>query len=245
LLSLLAYNRRVRVLVSRSDTRPFEVDRFSAAWKRAGGDPAELAFVSPSTAAETVRPEAGFDGLLLTGGPDVDPARFGTEPQPGVVLRTDPARDALDLGLLARAEAERWPVLAICYGCQLLAVSAGGTVVQDLERAGTPGHKVAEPKDHPAHVVTVSAAARFLPPGGGTIVVNSRHHQAVGEPGQGMVVVACAPDGVVEAIEPAAGDRFVLGVQWHPENMTQPEHMAIFGAFRAACLRRSFSPGAP
>jgi putative glutamine amidotransferase len=60
-----------------------------------------------------------------------------------------------------------------------------------------------------------------------------------------MVVVACAPDGVVEAIEPAAGDRFVLGVQWHPENMTQPEHMAIFGAFRAACLRRSFSPGAP
>jgi putative glutamine amidotransferase len=231
----------VRVLVSRSDGRPFEVERFSAAWTRAGGEAAELVFVSPSTASRLAPPTAGFDGLLLTGGPDVEPARFGAEPEGGVELHPDPARDALDLALLERAERQDWPVLAICYGCQLLAVSAGGTIVQDLERAGTPGHKVAEPKDHPAHVVTVSAAARFLPPGGGTIVVNSRHHQAVTRPGEGMVVVACAPDGVVEAIEPQAGDRFVLGVQWHPENMSEPEHTAIFRAFRAACLRRSSS----
>ena len=229
----------VRVLVSRSEGRPFEVDRFSAAWERAGGDPAELVFVSPSTAAEVVPAGAAFDGLLLTGGPDVEPSRFGAEAERGVELHSDAARDALDLGLLDRAERQGWPVLAVCYGCQLLAVAAGGTIVQDLERAGTPGHQVREPKDHPAHVVTVSAAARFLPPGGGTIVVNSRHHQAVDQPGKGMAVVACAPDGVVEAIEPAEGDRFVLGVQWHPENMSEPEHLAIFRAFRQACLRRS------
>jgi len=229
----------VRVLVSRSEGRPFEVERFSAAWRRAGGDPAELVFVTPSTAAGVVPPEAGFDGMLLTGGPDVEPWRFGAAPERGVTLRPDPARDALDLGLVERAAQEAWPVLAICYGCQLLAASAGGTVIQDLDRAGMPGHKIAEPKDHPAHLVTVSVAARFLPPAGGTFVVNSRHHQGVGEPGRGMVVAASAPDGVIEAIEPAAGERFVLGVQWHPENMTEPEHVAIFQAFRRACLRRS------
>ncbi len=234
----------VRVLVSRSEGRPFEVERFSAAWQRAGGDPAELVFVTPSTAAAVAPPQAAFDGLLLTGGPDVEPWRFGAAPDPGVTLRPDPARDALDLALLERAGHEAWPVLAICYGCQLLAVAAGGTIVQDLERAGMPGHKIAEPKDHPAHLVTVSAAARFLPPAAGTIVVNSRHHPGVGEPGRGMVVAASAPDGVIEAIEPAAGERFVLGVQWHPENMTEPEHAAIFRAFRRACLHRSSSAGA-
>jgi putative glutamine amidotransferase len=234
----------VRVLVSHCDDRPFEVERFGTAWERAGGDRDELVFVTPSTAAELAPAGAPFDGVLLTGGPDVEPSRFGARPEPGVDLHLDPARDALALELLSRAERAEWPVLAICYGCQILAVSVGGTVIQDLERAGEPGHRVREPKDHPAHVVTVSAAARFLPPGGGTIVVNSRHHQAVAEPGRGMAVVACAPDGVIEAIEPADGDRFVLGVQWHPENMSEPEHVAIFRAFRRACLRRSSRPGA-
>ncbi len=237
----MAYNVPVRVLVSRADSRPFEVGRFSAAWERAGGDPAELVFVTPTTVAEVAPPQVPFAGLLLTGGPDVEPSRFGAEPQAGVALHTDPARDDLDLELLGRAERNGWPVLAICYGCQLLAVSAGGTIVQDLESVGAPGHAVPEPKDHPAHVVTVSATARFLPPAAGTIVVNSRHHQAVDEPGRGMAVVARAPDDVVEAIEPSSGDRFVLGVQWHPENMAESEHVAIFRAFRQACLRRSSS----
>jgi putative glutamine amidotransferase len=234
----------VRVLVAHCDDRPFEVERFGTAWERAGGERDELVFVTPSTASDLAPVGAPFDGVLLTGGPDVEPWRFGARPEPGVDLHLDPARDALDLELLSRAEGAGWPVLAICYGCQILAVSAGGTVVQDLERAGEPGHRVREPKDHPAHVVTVGAAARFLPPGGGTIVVNSRHHQAVAEPGRGMAVVACAPDGVIEAIEPADGDRFVLGVQWHPENMSEPEHVAIFRAFRRACLRRSSRRGA-
>jgi putative glutamine amidotransferase len=229
----------VRVLVSHCDHRPFEVERFGAAWSRAGGEGDELAFVTPSTAADLAPPQAVFDGLLLTGGPDVAPWRFGAEPEPGVELRLDPARDALDFELLARAARGAWPVLAVCYGCQLLAVAAGGGVVQDLEGAGRPGHRIPEPKDRLAHDVTVSRTARFLAPAGGRFAVNSRHHQAVTEARGGLTVVARAPDGVIEAIEAATGDRFVLGVQWHPENLSQKEHVAIFRSFRAACLERA------
>ena len=235
----MPYNATVRVLLSHCDRRPFEVERFGAAWLRAGGEEGELVFVTPSTVAGLAPPQAEFDGLLLGGGPDVEPRRFGADPEPGVELHLDHARDALDLDLLERAAGAGWPVLAICYGCQLLAVSAGGTVVQDLERAGKTGHTVQEPKDRLAHDVIVSTRARFLAPAGGRFAVNSRHHQAVGGPGDGMAVVGHAPDGVVEAIETETGDRFVLGVQWHPENMSQQKHVAIFRAFRSACVRRS------
>ncbi|OFV82311.1 MAG: hypothetical protein A2Y78_01765 [Acidobacteria bacterium RBG_13_68_16] len=239
----MPYNAAVRVLVSHCDDRPSEAVRFRAAWLRAGGEEGEFVFVTPSTAADVSPPSTAFDGLLLAGGPDVEPRRFGVDPQPGVELRLDPARDALDLELLDRAAREGRPVLAICYGCQLLAASAGGTVVQDLERAGKTGHTVPEPKDRQTHDVIVSPNARFLPAAGGRFAVNSRHHQAVAEPGDGLSVAARAPDGVVEAIEAGTGDRFVLGVQWHPENMSQQEHVAIFRAFRSACLRRAGGRG--
>ncbi len=229
----------MRVLVSHCDNRPFEVERFGAAWVRAGGDAKELVFVTPSTAAALAPPSATFNGVLLTGGPDVDPRRFGAEPEPGVELRLDRPRDALDLELLGRAARGAWPVLAVCYGCQLLAVAAGGTIVQDLERAGRPGHRVPDPKDHPAHEVTVSRTARFLAPAGGRFAVNSRHRQAVAEVRGGLTVVARAPDGMIEAIESARGARFVLGVQWHPENMSQQAHVAVFRSFRAACLQHT------
>jgi len=233
----------VRVLVSQCDHRPSEAERFRAAWLRAGGEEGELVFVTPSAAAGLTPPSAGFDGLLLAGGPDVEPWRVGADLEPGVELRLDPARDALDLELLERAARDGWPVLAICYGCQILAASAGGTVVQDLERAGKTGHTVPEPNDRQAHDVIVSPNARFLPAAGGCLAVNSRHHQAVAEPGDGLSVVARAADGVVEAIEAGTGDRFVLGVQWHPENMSQQEHVAIFRAFRLACLHRADGRG--
>jgi putative glutamine amidotransferase len=226
----------VRVLVSHSDHRPFEVERFGAAWRRAGGEESELVFVTPSTAAGVAPSSAGFDGLLLTGGPDVEPWRYGAEPEPEVELNLDPARDAMDLELLARAARGGWPVLAVCYGCQLLAVAAGGALVQDVERGGRPGHRVPEPKDRLAHDVTVSRKARFLAPAGGRFAVNSRHHQAVAEARGGLTVVARAPDGMIEAIEAANGDRFVLGVQWHPEDLSQQNHVAVFRSFRSACL---------
>jgi putative glutamine amidotransferase len=232
----------VRVLLVHCDNRPFEVERFSLAWEVAGGLRAELLPITPGT-AHTLPPDAmETAGVLLTGGPDVEPWRFGARPEPGVELHLDPARDALDLELLRRADSAGWPVLAICYGCQILAVWAGGTIIQDLDGAGKPGHRVPDPKDHLTHDVIVSDQTRFLAPAGGRFAVNSRHHQAVADPGDQLAVVARAPDGVIEALETATGHRFVLGVQWHPENLTGEEHLAIFRSFRAACLRRSPNP---
>ena len=227
----------MQILVARSDDRPFELARFDAAWARAGGDPSELVFVTPSTVGEVAAPDSVFGGLLLTGGPDVEPARYGARPEAGVELHPDRGRDALDLALLERAGREGWPVLAVCYGCQLLNVFHGGTLVQDLDRAGLPGHYVGEPKDHPTHPVRkCGGGGRWLDGCPEEFMVNSRHHQGLARLGAELDAIREAPDGVVEAVKLRHPSRFVLGVQWHPENMAQAEHVSLFAAFRAACL---------
>jgi len=227
------------VLLAHSDDRPFEVERFGIAWQRAGGPPAELLPVTPSSQAAVPADDGAIAGLLLTGGPDVEPWRFGASAEPGVALHPDAARDALDLALLRRAERAGWPVLAICYGVQLLNVHHGGTLIQDLDRVGRHGHRVREPKDFVAHRVLRVAASRWLPDLPAELGVNSRHHQALDRVAAGLAVIAAAPDGVVEAVERPDAGRFVVGLQWHPENMAQPEQVALFAAFRAACLARA------
>lgn len=234
----------MHVLLSHSDDRPFEVERFGTAWQRAGGAPAELLAVTPSAAGGLPASDDEVAGLLLTGGPDVEPWRYGPSLERGVELHPDPARDALDLALLRRAERAGWPVLAVCYGVQLLNVHYGGTLVQDLDRAGRPGHRVREPKDFVAHRVRRAAASRWLPDLPAEFGVNSRHHQAIDRLGAGLTTLALAPDGVVEAVERPDVGRFVVGVQWHPENMAQAEHVAQFAAFRAACRARAAGGGA-
>ena len=226
----------MQVLVIHSDDRPFEVGRFDAAWARAGGDPFELVFVAPATADERARPDTVFAGVLLTGGPDVEPSRYGAVPEPGAALRVDTRRDALDFAMLERAESEGWPVLGVCYGCQVMNVFYGGTLVQDLGRAGKSGHYVAEPKNHLAHVVQKlgRGGGRWLDSCPEEFPVNSRHHQAIAEVAPSLDVILTAPDGVVEAVK-RRGSRFVLGVQWHPENLDQAEHVGLFRAFRSAC----------
>ena len=228
----------MQILVARSDNRPFELARFDAAWARAGGDPSELVFVTPSTADQVAAPDAVFGGLLLTGGPDVEPARYGAELEVGVEPRFDPERDALDLNLLGRAEREGWPVLAACYGCQVMNVFFGGTLIQDLDRAGKPGHHFAEPKDYLAHPVRKCGrgGGRWLDGCPEEFLVNSRHRQAIAEVAAPLKVILTAPDGVVEAVKLHHTNRFALGVQWHPENLAQPEHVGLFRAFRSACL---------
>ena len=226
----------MRVIASRSDAREFEEQRFGAAWTRADGTPDELFWLTPATSPTLLDDDLGaVSGVLLTGGPDVEPSRYGQTPLPGVTLACDSGRDALDLELLTRATDRGWPVLAICYGIQILAVSSGGTLVQDLPRLGLTGHAVREPKDLLTHEVTVAALARTLAPG--RFAVNSRHHQAVASVGSALRVIGTAPDGVIEAVEGTDEQRFVLGVQWHPENLGQEKHVALFRAFRAAAAR--------
>lgn len=225
----------MRILLAHSDTRPFELERYGAAWEAAGGRREELVPVTPATATGWIEGGVKPAGVILTGGPDVEPWRYGQAPLAGVALHPDAARDALDLKLLVRADEAGWPVLAVCYGCQLLAVARGGSLIQDLPTAGLEGHGVYEPLDRLAHRVQM-LAARLLSWLPSEFEVNSRHHQAIADPGR-LRVVGRSPDGVIEAVEDDEAGRFVVGVQWHPENLLIEPHLELFRRFRAACGR--------
>jgi gamma-glutamyl-gamma-aminobutyrate hydrolase PuuD len=185
-----------------------------------------------------------IDGLLLTGGGDVDPVLYG-EARHATVQDAEPGRDEFELDLARRAMDADLPMLAICRGAQVLNVAAGGTLVQDIPSAveTTLPHSL-QPPEQVAHDVRVAAGSqleRALGPAVGAsrlCRVNSRHHQSVGRLGESLVASATAPDGVIEAIErPQA--TFCLGVQWHPENFWKSgEFRGLFDSFIAAALRR-------
>jgi len=159
-------------------------------------------------------------GLVLTGGGDVAPARYGQQPTEHLKFVSD-ERDELELAAIGAANAAGLPILAICRGMQVLNVALGGSLVQDIPAMveGALAHSVEDPRYEPAHPVEVAAGSRLAAiVGAGRTEVNSRHHQALAELGTGLVVTARAPDGIVEAVE-LPRERFVLGVQWHPEDM--------------------------
>ena len=191
---------------------------------------------------------AGIGGLLLTGGGDVDPARYGATPHEKLE-EVDPARDEFEIALIAAARSRGLPIFAICRGVQVLNVAAGGTLVQDIpsEVTGALNHSLVVPPHPPyelAHEVWVekdSILAKLLGErlvGSDTCDVNSRHHQAVKTIASGYRVSATAPDGVIEAIEDPAA-RFCLGVQWHPENFWRTgEFRALYEGFLEAASKQ-------
>jgi putative glutamine amidotransferase len=209
---------------------------YDAAVRRAGATPRPLSLDDPATSALD-----GVDGLLLTGGDDVDPALYGEAPHPTYDV-SEPGRDAFEIDLVRRALDANLPVLAICRGLQVLNVALGGTLIQDIP--SEPGVRLPHDPDGPpttlAHTVTVSPGSSLAALIGPDDVraVNSRHHQAVRTLGRGLVVTATAPDGIIEAAEvPAA--RFCVGVQWHPENFhATGEFDRLFEGFVAACRNR-------
>jgi putative glutamine amidotransferase len=186
------------------------------------------------------------DGVLLTGGGDVDPVFYGEERHP-TVYDAEPGRDEFEIDLARRAVTADVPLLAICRGSQVLNVAAGGTLVQDIP-SGVPSelaHSVDVPKDCLAHDIRIVANSRLHAALGDavdvgcTCRVNSRHHQSVGTLGGRFVASAVAADGVIEAIE-APDARFCVGVQWHPENFWQTgEFRGLFDAFVAAARERT------
>ena len=190
---------------------------------------------------------SGIDGLLLTGGEDVAPSRYGEVPDASVV-DVDPARDEFEVGLVVEARKRDLPILAICRGIQLLNVAAGGTLVQDIptQVTGALEHKLSVPQHEPyalAHEVWLdkdTLLARLMRErlsDADSCEVNSRHHQAVKDVAEGFQVSATAPDGVIEAIEAPAA-RFCLGIQWHPENFWRTgEFRPLFEGFLEACSR--------
>ena len=179
------------------------------------------------------------DGLLLTGGDDVEPALYGEEKLPCCGDCT-PERDALEYPLCRLALELRKPVLAICRGIQLLNCALGGTLYQDLETqfGSVLRHPCFDaPAVNPAHDVSVlpdTLLASIV--GAGNLGVNSRHHQGIKTIGPGVVISAQSPDGLAEAIE-YPENPFVLGVQWHPEAMAahHPVQQSLFNAFVRAC----------
>jgi putative glutamine amidotransferase len=190
----------------------------------------------PAAGAEEV--VAVLDGLVLTGGGDVDPLAYGEQPVPEVA-GVDPTRDAGERALLAAALGADLPVLAVCRGCQVLNVELGGTLHQHLpDVVGHLAHR-SEPYvfgDVEVETVPGSIAARVF---GASPTVLCSHHQAIRALGRGLVATASTPDGVVEAVElPSA--RFVLGVQWHPEEgMDQRPFAALVDAAAAYAAARS------
>jgi putative glutamine amidotransferase len=190
---------------------------------------------SPATVAKLV---ASCSGVLLPGSTaDVNPQKYGQEPVPECAA-PDPAREAVDELLLQDAFNLHKPLLCICYGTQSLNVWKGGTLQQHLMTSTdhTPGREITQ-----AHPLQVSAETQRLKALPQSISVNSSHHQAIATPGDGLDVVATAPDGTVEAVE-QRGDHFVLGVQWHPERTFSQDSAskAIFAEFVDAA--RSWKP---
>lgn len=162
-----------------------------------------------------------LDGLVLSGGADVDPAQYGTAPAPDLG-EIEPSRDAWELALIAAAEHRSVPMLCICRGAQLLNVAHGGTLRQHVALAEGDGHPRFDDDGreiaHEVELVNGSLAASLF---GAHRGVNSLHHQVVDVVGEGLVVTGRSPDGSIESLE--APGRDVLALQWHPELLARPD----------------------
>jgi len=207
--------------------------------RRAGGEVRILDYATDRP-ADVV---ASVDGILLPGGGDVLPSVYGERPHE-LFNAAEAGRDDFELELARLAAKVDLPIFAICRGIQVLNVARGGTLVQDIpaEMANSLNHALPEPSWAIAHDVWITEGSlleRLMRETveGDTCPVNSRHHQSVKAVGEGLVVTATAPDGVIEAVEDP-GQQFCLGVQWHPENFYRTgEFRALFEAFVAAARR--------
>ena len=218
---MLRQNIKVTPRIGITYSSEIKAEPYADAIRASGGEPV---LITPESDLE----EFEFDGLLLGGGVDVDPALYGEERGPQTEV-PNTARDVMEQQLLAQALQRDIPVLAICRGLQLLNVVHGGSLVQHQE-----GHEIRPPEKWlPAHSVKVAAPSllsNILQ--SETIRVNSRHHQTVARVADGLRVVGRAFDGTVEALE-STEHEFVLGVQWHPEDMVahDPIQKKLFDQF--------------
>jgi putative glutamine amidotransferase len=230
-------------------------DKYLASVRNAGGTPVEISLSLP--ADDLAKIVSTLGGILLPGSPaDVDTTRYGSA-RHALTADMDSNRERTDDFLLDHAFAREKPVLAICYGMQLLNVHLGGSLVQDIpsevqtgishDAHAADGGKVGDEAFHPVGIVGGSELAALAAQGGsasagdsesapaatnnGQRRVNSSHHQAIREPAGGLLVTAHAADGVIEAVE-WTGGGWVMGVQWHPERMLgDPFAEAIFRKF--------------
>jgi putative glutamine amidotransferase len=209
------------------EDRFFEaLDRaFVSAVIRAGGLPFVLPVLAPEEASSVL---ACLDGILFSGGGDIDPARYAATPSP-TAQGIEPERDAYEIALARAGLDLGLPMFGICRGSQVLNVALGGTLVQHLPDVSDQQHCAKEQWAEAVHTVRVLAESRLRTVVGLDVVgVNSLHHQAVSDVGGGLRAVAWAEDGTIEAVEGLGLSR-VLAVQWHPELlMADSCHAALF-----------------
>lgn len=202
-----------------------------------GGEALMIRHETPLDQLETI--VEGLDGMLFSGGVDVDPSCYGVprEPECGP---SNSLRDALELKLLEICLRKKMPILGICRGCQILNVGLGGTLVQDVPKRFGKVHQMKKggPSvfDHDVRIVPGTMLYEMM---GGDIRVDSYHHQCVDRLADGLVPTAYAPEGFIEAYEmPADGDQFLMAVQWHPEISLDDDMYSarIFERFKKAIV---------
>jgi putative glutamine amidotransferase len=213
---------------------------YISAVEKAGGIPVIIPITdNPEVAVQTLH---AIDGIILTGGNDVNPRLYGQAPDPSLG-EISVKRDLVETSILKRAVSDcNMPILAICRGCQLMNVVFGGTLYQDVNRSGLttqPHFLFSYPIDEVSHEISVVEGSKlhsiFKQK---KIGVNSFHHQAIDKLGNGLRITAESDDKVIEAVE-LEGDRFVVGVQWHPEMMINgtTSYLGLFKAFVDECAK--------
>ena len=207
---------------------------YSEAVEGAGGAPLLIPLIPRAEYIASVF--ENLDAVLLPGSDsDVDPLRYSQEPH--VRLGSvQPLKDETDALALKEAEWRRLPLLAICFGMQILNVLRGGTLIQDIESQLPQAikHEQGAPRERLSHRVRLLEGSRLMELAGSqSALVNSHHHQAIETVGRGLVATAWTSDGLVEALEGPPEERFVLAVQWHPEIAWERDYLsrAIFGRF--------------
>jgi len=216
-----------------------KIRSYMEAVREAGGEPILLSLAHPEALESQL---VGLDGFVLPGSPaDVEPDEYGAVNH-GKSAPADLPRELTDRAILSHALGSRKPVLAICYGCQLLNVYFGGTLIQDLrsETGTSIAHRkkdvVPEAPRDPEHEVRFSTDSQLARLAGSShAVVNSSHHQSIERPGRKLRVTGLAEDGIVESVEWTGEANWVVGVQWHPERMPgDPLARKLFEEFVAA-----------
>jgi putative glutamine amidotransferase len=226
------------------ETRRFYIGRdYSEAVEGCGGLPVHIPLIPNADYLNEM--VAGLDGILLPGSDtDPDPYRYGEEPHPRL-KKVIPEKDETDLLVLAAAEERNIPVLGICFGMQILNVSRGGSLIQDIgSQVNSPlKHDQGLPLERNSHQLRIedgSILARLAGKGSDgleNVKVNSHHHQAVKVVGRDLRAVASTSDGVIEAVEDTRDGRFVVGIQWHPELSWKKDSLSnsIFNTFVERC----------
>ena len=213
-------------------------EAYTQAARAAGMRPYILPPLDPRDADDMLE---GMDGLMLTGGEDIDPALYGAA-RHATVEDVHSQRDAFEMALVHAARERKLPTLAICRGIQIANVALGGTLVQDIPSEWPDALSHENVRDQRTHTVLLAPSSRLAKLlDAQEIGVNSVHHQAVGQLGSGLVATAHAPDGIIEGAEWTGDDWWLVGVQWHPEEMistAEPWDRKLFSAFASAARER-------